>query len=160
MFLLVRSSLQRDQSYSQLLKRKNKYKLTLVCVRHPIFSLRHVSIYTTEIHRHAVTDLHNLTTIQPLAVVLSLLLMKPLPISVKYSIHGLTGRGRLADKSDELLLNLLHGVQVVHEEHMSVAGLAGDVHQLPIVCVRKADGEDDVTWQRRKQRSKKGQVSK
>ena len=126
----------------------------------PFFSHSEVSIYTKQVHRHAAPDLHDLTTIQPLAIVLFLLLMKPLPMPVKYSIHRLTGCGRLADKSDELLLNLLHSVQVVHEEDVSVAGLAGDVHQLPIVSIRKADGEDDVTWQRKKQQSKKGHVSK
>ena len=140
--LLVWSSLQHDQS--SLLRE--------LCI--PLFPSSPVSINTKGVHRHAVPDLHDLTTIQPFAVILFLFLMKPHPIHVKYSIHRLTGCGGLADKSDELLLDLLHSVQVIHEEDVSVAGLAGDVHQLPVVCVRKADGKDDVTWQREQQSKK------
>lgn len=59
---------------------------------------------------------------------------------------ALTGSGSLAHKRDELLLDLLHGIQVVHEEDVAVTGLAGDVDQLAVVGVREADGEDDVAW--------------
>lgn len=58
-----------------------------------------------------------------------------------------TGSSRLADKGNELLLYLLHCVQVVHKKHMSVAGLTGDIHQFSIVGIRKANSEDDIAWE-------------
>lgn len=56
----------------------------------------------------------------------------------------LTGRGGLAHKGHQLLFNHLEGVQVVHEEDVSVAGFAGDAHQLPVVSISEADGKHNV----------------
>lgn len=58
----------------------------------------------------------------------------------------LTGSGSLADERNELLLYFLHRVQIVHKEDVPVTGLTGNIHQLPIVCIRKANGKDDVAW--------------
>lgn len=56
----------------------------------------------------------------------------------------LTGSGSLADERNELLLYFLHRVQIVHKEDVPVTGLTGNIHQLPIVCIRKANSKDDV----------------
>lgn len=62
----------------------------------------------------------------------------------KHKVVLLTGSGSLADKSNELLFYFLHSIQIIHKEDVSVAGLTGDIHQLPVVCVSKANGKDDV----------------
>lgn len=58
----------------------------------------------------------------------------------------LTGSGSLADKRNELLLYFLHSIQIIHKEDVSVTGLTGYIHQLPVIRVRKADCKDDVAW--------------
>lgn len=58
----------------------------------------------------------------------------------------LTGRGCLAHKGHQLLFDLLEGVQVVHEEDVSVAGFTGDAHQLAVVGISEAEREHDVTF--------------
>lgn len=68
--------------------------------------------------------------------------------------RSLTGSGRLTHKGHQLLFDLLKGVQVVHEEDVSVAGFTGDAHQLPVVGVSEADGKHNVTFTGR-QRGKK-----
>lgn len=70
--------------------------------------------------------------------------------AVQVAAGRLTGSGGLTHERDELLLDLLHRVQVVYKEDVAVAGLAGDVHQLTVVGVRKADGKDDVAWGKKK----------
>lgn len=67
----------------------------------------------------------------------------------------LTSGGGFADERDQLLFDLLEGVQVVHEEDVSVAGFAGDAHQLAVVGVSEADGEHDVAWWTGRRRGEK-----
>lgn len=58
----------------------------------------------------------------------------------------LTRRRSLTDKRDEFLFDFSESVEVVHEEHVPLAGFAGDAHQLSVIGVGKADCEHDVTW--------------
>lgn len=66
----------------------------------------------------------------------------------------LTGRGCFTHKGHQLLFDLLEGVQVVHEEDVSVAGFTGDAHQLTVVGISEAERKHDVTFTGR-QREKK-----
>lgn len=68
----------------------------------------------------------------------------------------LTGGCSFAHEGHQLLLDLLEGVQVVHEEDVSVAGLAGDADQLTVVGVSEADGEHDVAFRDGRQSGKNG----
>lgn len=68
-------------------------------------------------------------------------------VCAKHQVVLLTGGGGLTDKSNELFFYFLHGVQIVHKEDVSITGLAGNIHQLPVVSVRKANGEDDISWE-------------
>lgn len=58
----------------------------------------------------------------------------------------LTGSCSLTDKSNELLLYFLHSIQIIHKKDVPVTGFAGNIHKLPIVCIRKANGKYDVAW--------------
>lgn len=70
-----------------------------------------------------------------------------LSLCFKHEPVLLTGSGSLTDKGNELLFYFLHSVQIVHKKDVSVTGFAGDIHQLAVVCVRKANCEDDVAWE-------------
>lgn len=57
-------------------------------------------------------------------------------------------RGRcLADKSDQFVFYFLEGIKVVDKEHVSVAGLAANVHELCIVRIRHTDSKNAETWE-------------
>lgn len=74
------------------------------------------------------------------------------------TLRSLTGSGGLAHKRHQLLFDLLEGVQVVHEEDVSVAGFTGDAHQLSVVGISEADSKHDVPF-RGRQRGKKRSAS-
>lgn len=61
-------------------------------------------------------------------------------------IKRLTRRCGFTDKRDEFLFDFSERIKVVHEEHVPLAGFAGDAYQLSIVGVGKTDGKHDVTW--------------
>lgn len=69
-------------------------------------------------------------------------------ILMKANFWLLTGSGGFTHKGHQLLFDLLEGIQVVHEKHMSVAGFTGNAHQLTVVSIGKADSKDDVTFYR------------
>lgn len=75
------------------------------------------------------------------------------PTTPKWLIHmrtrvdrRLTRRCSLADKRDEFLFDFSESIEVVYEEHVPLAGFAGDAHQLPVIGVGKANRKHDVTW--------------
>lgn len=57
----------------------------------------------------------------------------------------LTGCRCLTHERYQLLLDFLNGIEVVDEENMFLAGLAGDVHQFSVIGIGEADNKNDVT---------------
>lgn len=72
-----------------------------------------------------------------------------------WRIMLLTGSGGLTDKGNELFFYFLHSIQIINKKDMSVTGFAGNVHQLAIVCIRKAYSKDNVPWGRKVQSQRK-----
>lgn len=66
----------------------------------------------------------------------------------KYKVVLLTGSGSLAHKGNELFFYFLHRIQIIHKEDMSITGLTGYIHQFPVICIREANCEDDIAWER------------
>lgn len=66
----------------------------------------------------------------------------------------LTGSCSLTHEGHQLLFDLLKGVQVVHEEDVSVAGFTGDAHQLTVVSVSEADSKHNVPFTGRQEEKK------
>lgn len=64
-----------------------------------------------------------------------------------WKLGQLTRRRRLTDEVDQVFLDGVKGVKVVHDKDVPLTGLGGDLLQLVKVHVGHANGEDAVTWQ-------------
>lgn len=68
---------------------------------------------------------------------------------VKYKhTHTLTCWSSFTNEGDQFLFDFSESVQIVHEEHVSLAGFAGDTHQLAVISIGKTDGKHNITYRK------------
>lgn len=76
------------------------------------------------------------------------------PVSKKqnptYNRVCLTGCGRFTDESDQVVLDFVKSVVVVHDKHVPLTGLAANNCQLPHVNISHSDHKHTVACRQKK----------